>query len=98
MASNKRAKELMQSILSVPAQTIVAIVSALGEAAASIVDVVAVTVVPATITLSEVIVATTNTEATIAVVAINVTIITTILIGSSQESTREIFWTMALTM
>lgn len=90
MASNKRAKELMQSILSVPAQTIVAIVSALGEAAASIVDVVAVTVVLATITPSEVIVATTNTEATIAVVAINVTIITTILIGSSQESTREI--------
>ena len=90
MASNKRATELMQSILSVPAQTIVAIVSALGEAAASIVDVVAVTVVLATITPSEVIVATTNTEATIAVVAINVTIITTILIGSSQESTREI--------
>lgn len=77
----------MLCTLSAPAPTIAAIVSAPGEAEASIVDVVA-TVAPATITVSAASVVATTTEATIAVDATE-TIITTILIGSSRESTKE---------
>ena len=88
----------MLCTLSAPTPTIVAIVSAHGEAEASIVDVVA-TVAPATITVSEAsAVATTTeattteattTEATKAVDASETITTTTMLIGSSRGSTKE---------
>ena len=78
----------MLCTLSAPTPTIVAIVSAHGEAEASIVDVVA-TVAPATITVSEASAVATTTEATIEVDATEAMITTTMLIGSSHGSTKE---------
>ena len=87
----------MLCTLSAPTPTIVAIVSAHGEAEARIVDVVA-TVAPATITVSEASAVATTTEATTTeattteateAVDASETITTTMLIGSSRGSTKE---------
>ena len=82
----------MLCTLSAPAPTIAAIVSAPGEAEASIVDVVA-TVAQVTITVSEASAVATTTEATTteATKAVDATeaITTTMLIGSSHGSTKE---------